>query len=124
MGNVKKLFTIIVGIIVLLSSICIGCDIITTTTGTYQVEYVVTGTAESVSVLYHNGHDEYITTDISLPWTYSFKAEEGFLASLQATWQSSDITSVTLTIYRDGELFDTSTAIGQERKSFFIKGRL
>jgi hypothetical protein len=86
-----------------------GCSLFDTS---YDVEYKVTGTAIKVDITIENedgGTSQY--DDVSVPWSYAFKGEPGDFVYVSAQNQGQTGT-VTATIYRDGEIFKTSTSSG------------
>ena len=108
LAMMKKLFVIMLGVMIVLFAIGGVC----VTTETYQITYEVTGTALAASLTFTNedgGTSQ--ESDVWLPWTYSFEAEEGDWVSILAQ-NTGDTGSVTVTIYRDGEVFRTSTSSG------------
>jgi hypothetical protein len=79
---------------------------------TYQVKYSVTGSATKVDITYEN--EDGGTSQVagaSVPWSYSFTGEKGDFVYISAQNQDSTGT-VTVTIYRDGDTFKTSTSSG------------
>ena len=78
---------------------------------TYNVKYSVTGTASHVFITYENSSGGTSQEDTTSPWSYTFTAEIGFWTYLSAQNQD-DCGSVIVTIYRDGEVFKTSTSNG------------
>jgi len=78
----------------------------------YDVEYKVTGTAFTVDVTYVNedgGTSQ--ESDVSVPWSYSFRRAEGEFVYISAQNQGNTGT-VKVIIFRDGYLFKTSTSEG------------
>lgn len=77
-----------------------------------DVKYKVTGTAATVDVTIENedgGCSQF--SDVSVPWTYSFEREEGEFVYVSAQ-NCGNSGSVTVTIYKDGDTFKTSTSSG------------
>lgn len=90
---------------VVLFSICIGCD----TTETYKLKYEVTGTVQKANITYVNENGG--TSDannVSLPWTYSFRAKEGTYVWVHAS--KDDSGSITAKIYKDGKVLESSSS--------------
>jgi hypothetical protein len=79
---------------------------------TYGVKYEVTGSAQSVDLTYQNedGGTSQLS-DVSLPWSLSFKGDALDFVYISAQNQGETGT-VTATIYRDGEQFKSSTSSG------------
>lgn len=78
----------------------------------YDVIYKVTGSAITVDVTYANedgGTSQ--ESDVSVPWSYSFRREEGEFVYISAQNQGES-GSVTVRIYKDGSIFKTSTSSG------------
>lgn len=79
---------------------------------THDVRYEVTGSAQSVDLTYTN--DTGGTSQqsaVPLPWSYSFKGDT--LAFVDVSAQNTGETgTVIATIYRDGEMWKTSTSEG------------
>ena len=76
------------------------------------VEYEVTGSASKVDVTYENedgGTSQ--ESDVSVPWSYSFKGYSGDFVYISAQNQG-ETGSVTVTIYKNGSVFKTSTSSG------------
>lgn len=76
----------------------------------YNVEYKVTGTANKVDIIIENkdgGASMY--SDIPIPWSYSFEREQGEFVYISAQ-NCGETGSVTVTIYRDGDVFRTATS--------------
>jgi hypothetical protein len=78
---------------------------------TYDVEYEVTGSAARVFITYQNEDGGTSQDEAFVPWWYSFNGNSGDLVYVSAQNQD-EIGSVTVTIYRDGEIFKTSTSSG------------
>ena len=78
---------------------------------TYNVKYEVTGSASKVFITYQNENGGTSQEEASVPWSYSFTAESGDFVYVSAQNQG-DNGSVTVTIYKDGEVFKTSTSSG------------
>ena len=77
-----------------------------------DVEYKVTGSASTVSVTYTNrdgGTSQ--ESDVSIPWSYSFKGSPNDFVYISAQNQGES-GSVTVTIYKNGSSFKTSTSDG------------
>jgi len=76
------------------------------------VEYRVTGTCSRVDVTYQNsdGGTSQVTNK-SLPWSYTFTGGTGDFVYVSAQNQEKN-GSVTCTIYRNGNVFKTSTSSG------------
>ncbi len=84
-----------------------GCGL-----GGYDIEYEVTGSASIVDVTYENedgGTSQ--TNDVSVPWSYSFRgySDDFVYVSGQNQGESG---SITVTIYKDGSIFKSSTSSG------------
>jgi len=78
----------------------------------YQVKYEVTGTAKTVFVTYVNesgGTSQ--ESNVSLPWSYTFTAKPGDFVYISAQ-NEGETGSVTVTIYKNGSIFKTSTSSG------------
>ena len=77
----------------------------------YQIEYKATGTASNVFVTYENEDGGTSQKEVSVPWLYSFSAGPGFFVYISAQNQG-ETGSVTVTIYKSGAVFKTSTSTG------------
>ena len=78
----------------------------------YNVEYKVTGSASTVSLTYTNSNGGASQeSDVSVPWSYSFKGSPDDFVYISAQNQG-DNGSVTVTIYKNGSSFKTSTSNG------------
>ena len=78
----------------------------------YNGKYQVTGTANTVFVTYENQSGGISQeSDVSIPWSYSFQKKEGEFVYISAQNEGAN-GSVTVTIYRDGYVFKTSTSEG------------
>ena len=76
----------------------------------YNVEYKVTGTANKVDIIIENKDGETsMYSDIPIPWSYSFEREQGEFVYISAQ-NCGETGSVTVTIYRDGDVFRTATS--------------
>ena len=79
----------------------------------YNVEYEVTGFPQNkVDITYENesgGTSQY--SDVSIPWSYSFKREEGEFVYISAQNQGQS-GSITVTILRNDNIFKSSTSSG------------
>jgi len=107
----KRAFTAFI----LLFLLAVGCS---NSTGpknkTHAVLYEVQGSTVQVFVTIENEDGGTSQFDkISPPWTYSFpdKKDEGTFVFISAQNQT-DRGSVTVNIYRDGDLFKTATSTG------------
>ena len=103
----KKLRRILEGLcVVALLTLLAGCFLIP-----HQVQYDVTGTATIVSISYTDpnvgGAPPFIPST-TLPWTYSFTAQDGASVSLTAT-NLFNTGTVTATISKDGKVWKTVT---------------
>lgn len=88
----------------------LGCD--NPLDSSIDVKYKVTGTAETVDVTYENSSGGVSQeSDVEVPWSYSFTGEPGDFVYISAQNQGQTGT-VTVTIYRDGDVFKTSTSEG------------
>lgn len=77
-----------------------------------DVKYKVTGTAATVDVTYENSSGGVSQeSDVEVPWSYSFTGDPGDFVYISAQNQGQTGT-VTVTIYRDGDVFKTSTSEG------------
>ena len=106
----KKLLYLMVVVAFIAALVVTACGVTDRTT--YQVKYEVTGTAQSASLTYQNkdgGTSQ--ESDVVLPWTYSFEGESGDFVYISAQ-NSGETGSVITTIYRDGDVFKTSTSTG------------
>lgn len=77
-----------------------------------NVEYRVTGSAYSVFITYANKTEGTSQEYANVPWTYSWsgaKSGQFLYVSAQNQW---DTGSVTVEIYKNGNLFKTSTSTG------------
>ena len=83
----------------------------TSTSGTV-VQYKITGSASKVSVTLNNatgGTEQY--SDVSVPHTYTYNNYTDWFLYILAQNQG-DSGTVTVTIYVDGEVVETSTSSG------------
>ena len=101
---------VILSIIAIATGVCapVGNEL----SKSYWVTYDVTGSAWTVDITYTNGDGG--TSQLSgvmLPWRTSFSA--GTLSFVYVAAQNQGETgTVTVTIYRDGEEFKTTTSYG------------
>lgn len=77
----------------------------------HAVKYEVTGSATSVYVTYEKGGDTYKPIEVSVPWDLSYSAESGDDVYI-AAMNKGESATVTVTIYDNDSVFDTSTASG------------
>lgn len=103
----KILIILISTIIIILNILNSGC----LSTTTHTVKYEVTGSASKVFVTYENEYGGTSQEEVYLPWSYTFTAESGDYVYISAQ-NLGDSGSVTVTIYKDGEVFKTSTSSG------------
>lgn len=77
-----------------------------------SVRYKVSGTAETVDITYENasGGTSQLS-EVELPWSITFEANIGDFVYLSAQNQG-DEGSVTVTIYKNGDVFKQSTSEG------------
>jgi len=107
----KRLLYLMVALLLIAALAVAACGEIISTK-THQVMYEVTGTAQSASLTYQNkdgGTSQ--ESDVSLPWTYSFEGKGGDFVYISAQ-NNGETGSITVTIYRDSEVFRTSTSTG------------
>ena len=77
-----------------------------------EVKYEVTGTASSVDVTYENSDGGTSqSSNVSVPWEYSFTGNPGDFVYISAQNQGSSGT-VTTKILTDGDKFKSSTSTG------------
>jgi hypothetical protein len=101
-------------IFIILLLVLVGCkdkDKGPTGPETYQVKYHVTGSATWVSIAYETDYGEISQANTSVPWSCSFTGEKGDFVYVSA-WNQEDGETVTVTIYKDEEIFKTSTSSG------------
>lgn len=103
----RKILEAIIVIIFLFA--IVGCELFDTS---IDVEYKITGSASQVDITYEN-EDEGTSqeSNVSVPWTYSFKGQPGQFVYVSAQNQGQS-GSVTATINTDGEKFKSSTSSG------------
>lgn len=111
----KKYLAIGCGVVVVLAvAIIIGvcASVGNELTKDYQVRYEVTGSASTVDITYQNedGGTSQLS-DVTLPWSLAFTGEALDFVYVSAQNQGETGT-VTVTIYKDGEQFKTSTSSG------------
>ncbi|MCD6167577.1 hypothetical protein J7K19_12905 [bacterium] len=92
----------------------LGCGPTEPEDNTPPVSYEVTGTCQTVFVTIANedgGTSQF--ADVSVPWTYDFshKVSEGTFVYVSAQNQQ-DYGSVTVKIYKYGDVFKSSTSSG------------
>lgn len=79
---------------------------------TIDVEYRVTGSAETVDITISNeGGGTSQFSDQPVPWSYEFEGEEDDFVYVSAQ-NNGETGSVAVTIYTDGDRFKTSTSSG------------
>ena len=90
-----------------------GCSLVDSLTGPGKsdVEYRVSGTAVRVSLRYETASGTSESASTMLPWSFTRKAEEDDLLYVSARVIEGDGT-VTATIYKEGELMNSSTSTG------------
>ena len=78
----------------------------------YQVKYEITGSTTSVNITYENeqGGTSQVA-EANVPWLTTFQRVKGSFVYLSAQ-NKLDEGTVTVTIYRDGSSFKTSTSTG------------
>ena len=77
-----------------------------------DVRYEVVGSAESVNITFENGSGGISqVANVSLPWSHSFSANPDEYVYLYAQNQG-ETGSITLTIYKDGDVFKRATSEG------------
>ncbi len=78
----------------------------------HDVKYEVTGSAQSVDITYQNedGGTSQVS-DASVPWSYTFTGETLNFVYVSAQ-NNGETGTVTVTIYKDGEQFKSSTSSG------------
>ena len=101
-------------LVVLIVPFMVGCNAITDLfTGPSNVEYRATGTAARVSLTYETEDGSEQISSSALPWTYSRKADDGDFLSLSAQIiEGDDLDTVTVQIYKGGNVFKTATSVG------------
>lgn len=105
-----RTFDRISSLILLLGFLLFACD--NPLDSSIDVEYKVTGTAETVSITYENSDGGCSQeSDVSIPWSYSFTGESGDFVYISAQNQG-ETGSVTVTIKTDGDVFKQSTSEG------------
>ncbi len=78
-----------------------------------DIRYEVSGSAELVNVTYENGSGGISQiTNVALPWSHNFSSEPGEYVYLYAQNQG-ETGSITVTIYKDGEVFRRATSEGE-----------
>jgi hypothetical protein len=92
-------------VIALLFSVFTSCDLDTSV----EVRYEVTASESVYRVTISTaGGGTGQFSDVALPWTYEFTAEEGDFVYVSAGGYGT----VTVTIYLDGKVYRTTTSIG------------
>ena len=78
-----------------------------------SIQYSVTGSTVTAEVLFENS-SEGITRSlgVAIPWSYSFISDPGDFVYISAQKDDDPATDVTVTIYVDGRVLQTSTASG------------
>jgi hypothetical protein len=82
------------------------------TDNSVSVKYDVTGSAQTVFITYENqdgGTSQ--RDDVELPWSTSFQSEKGAFVYISAQ-NLDDTGDVTVTIFRDGKNFKSSSSSG------------
>lgn len=78
-----------------------------------SVKYKVTSTAATVNVTFVNGSGDTVQNNgEEPPWEITFSADTGDFVYVSAQMMEDGDHSVTVTIYSDGDVFDTSTSTG------------
>lgn len=77
----------------------------------HSVKYEVTGSAVSVYVTYEKEGNTWKPFEASVPWSLSYSAQSGDDVYLAAMNKGASA-SITVTIYDNNSVFDTSTASG------------
>ena len=115
--GLKRMKKLVVSLVAIVFCSCnVGSTFVLVNTRNYSVKYEVTGTASRVDVTTNDsvGNVE-LYENMSLPWSKTFvvtvEEKDYFFAKLIA--KSHDVTSsVTVAIYVDGELFESSVSFG------------
>ena len=77
-----------------------------------DIRYEVSGSAQLANVTYENGSGGTSQmTNIALPWSHTFSGEPDEYVYLYAHSQS-ETGSITVTIYKDGDVFRRATSEG------------
>ena len=101
----RPLITTVLAILILITA-CTKDPLSTSVT----VEYKVTGTAESVNIDYIDSNGKLaIINNVEIPWSLTFSANRGDAVFLSAK-RIGDTGTVTVTIYRDGNVLDEDTS--------------
>jgi hypothetical protein len=88
-----------------------SCSMVTGSSS-YLIEYRITGTAHAASVTYTNeGGGTSQIDSVALPWSYTITAHSNDVPVILAQNQG-DSGTVTVSIYKDGTLWKTSTSSG------------
>jgi len=96
-----------------LSPLMAGCGLLKVFTGPgdSDIEYRVSGTAQKVSLKYESESGTKETSSATLPWTFTWQAEEDDLLYVWAQITEGDGT-VTAAIYKSGKLLNSATSTG------------
>ena len=82
-------------------------------TGPSDTEYRASGTATRVSLTYETEDGIEQIGSSALPWAYSRKADDGDFLSVSAhIIEGGDLDTVTVQIYKNGDVFKTATSSG------------
>lgn len=81
-------------------------------TGSHQVSYSVTGTADKVSLTYTTPGGTEQLADVNLPWNYQMTASSGAHAYVSAQITDQGGGTVTTTILLNGEPVKSATSSG------------
>ncbi len=81
--------------------------------GPVNVEYRVTGSTATADVTYQNSSEGTSQqSGVSIPWSYSFTKSTEMFLYISAQKDGNPSTDVTVTIYKNGSVFKTSTSSG------------
>jgi hypothetical protein len=78
-----------------------------------DVKYKVTSTASTVDITFVNGSGSTVQNNgVEPPWEISFGGDVGDFVYVSAQMMEDGDHSVTVTIYSDGDVFETTTSTG------------
>jgi hypothetical protein len=78
----------------------------------YDIKYEVTGSASTVDITYENADGGTSQANgVSISWSYSFTGHTDDFVYVSAQ-NNGESGTVTVTIYKDGSVFKTSTSSG------------
>jgi hypothetical protein len=99
--------------VVVLCALAAGCNLLDPLTGpdTADIQYLVSGTATRVALRYETDSGTSENGSVTLPWSFTRKAEKDDLLYVSAQIVEGDGT-VTAAIYKGDKLLNSASGVG------------